>query len=381
MTANELLKLIPESKLDFLSAKTNVDHQVKKLNGSTMFRLILFSMLESNKASLRVMEHFYHSATFKVLTNLENSTTKFNSIRDRITTINADYFEAIFHYAFNQFSDLLAERGAIMRFDSTMVAISSQLVDWGMKVGNKTNKKQIKFTIGMKGSLPCHVNIYTDQKALSEDKTIPPTIINFEGKNDGVLVFDRGVSSRKSFQLFSNENLLFVTRVNTNTVFRLIESKKIRSKKANELIIKQDLIVELKDRDNVWTSSQFRLIKTMLPDKNEIYFLTNITDLPPEEIATIYKRRWDIEVFFKFLKQELNLTHLVSRTKNGIKVMIFMTLILAILILAYKKKNKLSGYKIPKIKFVQELEAAIIKEIVILCGGQPSKMSHLFNDT
>ena len=80
-------------------------------------------------------------------------------------------------------------------------------------------------------------------------------------------------------------------------------------------------------------------------------------------------------------KQELNLSHLVSRTDNGIRVMVYMTLILAILIIAYKKMNKLTGYKIPKLKFANELEADIIKEIVILCVGQPSKMKHLFNDS
>jgi IS4 transposase len=99
------------------------------------------------------------------------------------------------------------------------------------------------------------------------------------------------------------------------------------------------------------------------------------------DIAFIYKQRWDIEVLFKFLKQELNLSHLVSRTENGIKVMIYMTLIVAILLIAYKKLNKLEGYKIPKLKFGNELEAQIIKDIVIRCGGNPAKMAYLFNDS
>ncbi len=70
----------------------------------------------------------------------------------------------------------------------------------------------------------------------------------------------------------------------------------------------------------------------------------------------------------------------LSRSDNGIRVMLYMTLILAILIIAYKKINNLKGYKTPKLKFANELEADIIKEIVILCGGQPLKMKHLFND-
>ncbi|MGB3948804.1 MAG: hypothetical protein WBM13_12525 [Bacteroidia bacterium] len=134
MNVSSILKLIPESELEFLSAQTKVDHQVKKLTGISMFRLLLFSMLNSNKATLRIMESFYHSTTFKAFANTGNSTTKFNSIRDRIATINPEYFEKIFYSSFDSFSNLLKEKNSLIRFDSTMVAISSKLVNWGMKV-------------------------------------------------------------------------------------------------------------------------------------------------------------------------------------------------------------------------------------------------------
>jgi len=70
---------------------------------------------------------------------------------------------------------------------------------------------------------------------------------------------------------------------------------------------------------------------------------------------------------------------LVSRNINGIKVMIYMTMILAILILSYKKLNKIIGYKIAKLKFEIDLDNSIIKEIVLLCGGNPDKAKHLWN--
>ncbi|MBD0288041.1 MAG: IS4/IS5 family transposase, partial [Flavisolibacter sp.] len=81
----------------------------------------------------------------------------------------------------------------------------------------------------------------------------------------------------------------------------------------------------------------------------------------------------------KFIKQHLNASHLVSRTENGMKVMIYMTMIVAILLIAYKKINKIKGFKLAKLKFVIELENNIIKTIVVLCGGEPNKAAHLFN--
>jgi hypothetical protein len=67
---------------------------------------------------------------------------------------------------------------------------------------------------------------------------------------------------------------------------------------------------------------------------------------------------------FKFIKQHLNVKHLVTRNESGVKMLLCMTMILAILIIAYKKLNKVSSIKIAKLKFEIELENEIIKQIV-----------------
>ncbi|KAA6304035.1 hypothetical protein EZS27_044321, partial [termite gut metagenome] len=84
-----------------------------------------------------------------------------------------------------------------------------------------------------------------------------------------------------------------------------------------------------------------------------------------------YKCRWDIEVFFRFIKQELNVSHLVSLNKNGIEVMLYMTLIVAMFVLIYKRTNEI-GYKTAKRRFAMELRNLIISMIVVECGGDPS---------
>ena len=382
MKVSKLLNLIPKKYLEFLTAETKVDYQVSKLTGITMFRLILFSMICSNRNSLRVMENFYHSPIFKSFAKTGNKTTKFTSIRDRIVTINANFFEEIFLFLFEKFSHLLNEKKSITRFDSTMVAVSAVFFNWGMKVGTKTNKRQMKFTIGMKGSLPCCVSIFKTQESFSEEKTIPKAIFQHKPKSEDIVVFDRGVQKRGTFVEFTNEKIQFVTRLNTDAHYKIISENKLQRKPKNATItIKKDYIVYLRS-DHKWIEVPMRLILATIDESGEeIYFLTNIEKLAAYDIAFIYKRRWDIEVLFKFLKQELNLSHLVSRTENGIKVMIYMTLIVAILLIAYKKLNKLEGYKIPKLKFGNELEAQIIKDIVIRCGGNPAKMPYLFNDS
>ena len=117
-----------------------------------------------------------------------------------------------------------------------------------------------------------------------------------------------------------------------------------------------------------------RMIKAIKKsDGEQLTFLTNIKDIKPKEITEIYKSRWDIEVFFKFIKQHLNFSHLLNRSENGIKTILYVTMTAAILILHYKKQNGLKGFKIVKQKFAQDLERDIIYNLVIICDGNPKK--------
>ena len=102
----------------------------------------------------------------------------------------------------------------------------------------------------------------------------------------------------------------------------------------------------------------------------EYWFITNDFKCSAKEIAQAYRRRWDIEVFFRFLKQELNVSHLVSLNRNGIQVILYMTLIAAIMVLIYKKANKI-GYKTAKRRFSMEIRDLAIALIVVQCGGDP----------
>src|SRR5580658_3585804 len=349
MKVKELLAFIPQKELEFLAAETKVDYQVKKLDGIVLFQLILFSLLHSQKASLRIMEHLFSSMQFRMISGLEDTTTKFNSIRDRIATINPNFFIQIFDSLFTKFNHLFEEKDELIKYDTTMVAISSKLVEWGIKAGDKTNKVQLKYTMATKGSFPCHVHVFDNIQATDEDYTIPPAILENNISTTGIIVFDRGVKSRKSFMELTDNNRKFVTRINTDVKHRVI-NKNILPKKPSirnsTVSIDEDIIVQLRSNGRWMVNHEFRLIKsTIIESDKPIYFLTNIdaTQLDAYEVAYTYKRRWEIEPFFKFLKQHLNLSHLTARNKNGITVMIYMTLILSILLIAYKKLNKVDS--------------------------------------
>jgi hypothetical protein len=389
MKFKDILGYISDEELDFLSVETKVNHQVKKLNGSMVFKLILFSLLEHGKPSLRVMEEIFNSSAFRFYTNTDNVTTKYNSLSDRLSSINSDYFCKIFQLLFEKFNAELGEENALQKYDSTMIGISSKLVDWGMKVGSKsnskTNKNQLKVTVGIHGSLPCDFKIFTENIHNCEDLTIPEVILNYRHNKASIVTFDRGVQKRTTFVKFDQLDILFVTRIKTNATHHVIKSNEIaeENRESDSLIILEDLEVNF----NEWETKQrlstsFRLIKAQIKKTNEkIYFVSNNFDLEPLEIAGLYRQRWEIETFFRFIKQQLNFSQLINRKLNGVKVMIYMTLILASMIIIYKKKNNLKGYKIVKMKIVNELHNELIKEIVVMSGGEISKIRHILDDS
>ena len=379
MTVNELLGFIPNEIFQRLAAETRVDNQVKKLSGELMFKLILFSMLNSDKVSLRVMETYLHSAQFKFFTGYDILDSRYNSIRDRICTIESEYFERLFTEVFAIYNKVLKEQTALCRVDSTMVSVAARLFTGGITNNSKTTRF-LKYGINLKGSLPCSVKIFKDPCYASDDRALAEVVHADHLIEGNVVVFDRGLRSRTALDQMSADSKFFITR--GYQAIRLQPKKSIAipdKPLQGTLTIDSDEIGFLINKNDHLTKHTYRIIKGTIDKTGEpICFVTNMTTEDCYTIALLYKQRWEIEVFFKFLKQHLNVNHLVSRTENGMKVMIYMTMILAILILTYKKLNNIKGYKLAKLRFEIELDNEMIRTIVIFCGGNPDKAAHIF---
>jgi IS4 transposase len=181
-----------------------------------------------------------------------------------------------------------------------------------------------------------------------------------------LIVFDRGLKSRETFCEFNDLKTQFLTRLNDRNRYKFIRKQAdVPSETLDGLRFVQDSIVYLYGDGSKLVKEEFRLIEAeCLKNGKKLFFLTNILFLDAQTIAQIYRQRWDIEVFFRFIKQEMNATHFVCNNVNAIQVMIYCTLIVAMLILIYMRQNNIKSYKIAKIRFFNELQAAITLELI-----------------
>ena len=337
-----------------------------------MFKLLLFTMLRSDRISTHIMEHLYNSAFFKALSGKGDHQTRHSSIADRLSSMPSEYFEQLFHWVVERYAKELGTNKLfkkIKRFDSTMVPISSALVDWGMRVGRPPKKGaqqvQLKFTMQMHASLPASVKSFFDQHHLSEETALKEAILSDNLGQEDIVVFDRGLKSREAFQLFDLNKISFVTRGAPNTKYEVVEiHRNIKGRKADGLRFLQDVKVHLYTDGGQIMEHPFRLIEAEILETGEhIIFLTNIWDLSAMQIAQIYKHRWDIEVFFRFIKQELGIKHLINRTENGVQIQIYAALIAAVLLLVFKISNNIPGYHIAKMLFLDDLLILLVNEL------------------
>ena len=376
--ARDLLKLIPEDQFASIIKDTNVDFQVKKLFGRTMFFLLLYGLLDSKRSSLRTLEQSFKTNKFKVLFKIDPlQQIKYNSLSDRLATMNVDFFKDVYEMLYNLLSTYYNETDRlsynIIRVDSTMVAEAANKLEKGMIIGNQTDKKskQVKYTFSMTNLFPSSAELFTNQSELNEGVTIPQVIKNYIDKRDNnVFVFDRGVKSRKVYDELDRE-LWFVTRISPGAIYEVVESFELeKNLVVGNLTIKKDELVMLFDKHSK-KSRPFRLIQTEDQKGKALWFVTNLLEDKVETIIEIYRKRWDIEVFFRFLKQELNFKHMFSTKINGLQIMLYMTMIVSMLVLVYKKANNL-GYKLAMFQLFYQLDDIYGEMLVERLGGDPN---------
>lgn len=380
ISAIELIELLPTDVLSDFGQATRVDYKVHKLKGEHMFVLLLYGLLHEQRTSLRTLEDTFNSSKFKFFFGIERHlTTRYNSLSDRLASMQVEYFAQIYEFTYKLFTRYYSAQEAlryhIRRVDTTMICEQARKLEEGMSVGRKKNgKKQVKIAVSLTDMFPSSLELFTSQVALSDDIALPVEIFKqVDTAQDNIVVFDRGVAAHSCYAQMQASQIWFVTRLKEKVRYQHISNlQAVTGVVIGNLTLLSDEQINFPRHPQLY----FRLIRAQNEKGKTLSFLTNRFDLSVDEIIRCYHKRWDIEVFFRFLKQDLNLSHLISMNTNGITIILYMTMIASILLLVYKKCNQW-GYKTAKRRFTIELDQYIIALIVEACGGDSSKWINL----
>ena len=377
MRLSDIMNLLNEDALEQIGKQYEIDKVNHKITGKFILKSFIQSILNGTSLSLRSLELICNSN--KGLSSLLNSRDDskkqidHRSLGKRLEGINDDYFKRIYEDLVEKYHHqwVKKDKEKFHIFDSTILTLSGKLLKDGINAGGKKVDRHIKITVGLRHSIPSSVRLCERQSEVSEDIALAKAINEAKIEKEDILLFDRGISKSETFETLDKEERKFITRMKENRKYTVVKTNLIQINQDGPLEIISDEIINLYDNEGKKISCDLRFIKAKNADQQALFFLTNIDDLSAQDIGEAYKRRWDIEVFFKFIKQNLQIKHFISHHKNGMMVYIYCILITAILFTMFKLMNQLTGFKIALLRFKLAIEKDIIKDIVLFCGGNP----------
>jgi hypothetical protein len=216
-------------------------------------------------------------------------------------------------------------KNRLLTMDSTTVELCVSMFDWAHFRQTKGAIK-LHLLLDHDGYLPVFAHV-TDGK--TGDVKVAQSLDFTKGS---IVVLDRGYTDYKLYKRWTDQGVFFVTRLKLNA--DVVPTKSFPIKKGTRIL--SDDIIRLRAFDAGRPDlPDLRRVVVWLEDKQEkLALLTNHFDLAATTIADIYKQRWQIELFFKLLKQQLKIKTFVGTSANAVRIQIW-TALIAVLVIRY----------------------------------------------
>jgi IS4 transposase len=266
-----------------------------------------------------------------------------STLADANTRRDPILFEELVKIVMSQVGRRLRRETAQLLYllDSTSLTLTGKgFDDWTL-----TNKN--RFTQGLKvhvlystaGELPCHVEVTAPNvNDIEEGRKLPI-------QAGATYVFDKGYCDFNWWHRIDQSGACFVTRYKSNVALTVVQERPIEA--ASTQVIVGDAIVRFSNRrprggrHNDYKKPLRRITVARSAKERPLVLATNDLTSPAETIAQRYKDRWQIELFFKWIKQHLKLKKWLGRSENAVRIQILTALIAYLLVALYKAAHGL----------------------------------------
>jgi len=351
----QVVDFVPRYQFDKLVKKYNGDYRAHELTCYNQFLHLLFGQLTActsiRDICLCLKAHSSSLYGLGFRNTVDHTTlTRANERRSHLIYEELGYFLIRLVrplYIDSKLSDIEADN-IVFAIDSTSISISIKLCIWAL---GKYEAGAIKMhtVLQLGGSIPTQIHV-TD--GLWHDSNFLDLV---ETEVNAIYVADKAYVDLEAMWRIHRAGSYFIMRPKDNMKFDFI--REFSSGQKDSSIICDYVIRMARETSLLLYPEELRMVKVMDSQTNEIItFITNNFEISAEDIATIYRHRWDIESFFKWIKQNIVIKHLWGYSENAVKTHLWVA-ICAYLVLALVKAEYKSDYSITEIATLVSVSA------------------------
>lgn len=349
-----LLSQLPRHQFENLVSHYRGDRYTKNFSTWNQFQVLLYAQC-CGQSSLRDIETGFLSQASKLYhlglpgKICRNTLSNANAKRD--SCIYQDFFYKLV----DRCKDLTPKhkfrfKNPLYSFDATTIALCLSVFPWA-KIKHKKGAIKMHVQLDYAGEIPVFMAVtkgdVNDVKAAKD---------HFEIYRDSIYCFDRGYIDYGWFQTIDDKKAFFVTRLKENMPYRVMSGDFI----GTAGITSDERIKMSTGR----YPKELRLVRYYDRQRDEVFdFITNNFTLPPKVIADIYKSRWQIEAFFKWIKQNLKIKTFLGTSENAVmtQVWVAMCYFLLLAYLKYQTKYRHSLYYLHRL-----IKATIFQRLTLI---------------
>lgn len=366
---SQILKLVPRHEFETLAKQHHSGRSFRTASRWSQFVTLAMAQL-AGRISLRDMvenvsaqaHRLYHLGSAKLT-------------RSNLSRINEDkpyaLYEALAGKLLNRCQGMAP--GHKFRFKNPLYSLDASIIDLCLSVfpwaSFRSTKGAIKLHVGLNhdGYLPEFVTL-TEGKA--SDVEMGRTLAFPSGS---IVVVDRGYNDYDWYNQLTEKGIFFVTRLKANAQYRVINRQPVLKNKG----LTSDQTIRLTSmRAAKKCPNQLRLVGYRDIDTGKHYiFLTNNFKLAARTIADIYKARWQVELFFKWIKQNLKIKSFIGTSKNAVMTQIWIAMCVYLLLAFIKFQSKMNKTMQQILRLLQ-LNLFEKRDLMALLPGDPPNLNH-----
>jgi len=345
------------------------DYKVKTFSCWNQFLCMAFGQL-TYRESLRDVEtclrsrqdQLYHLG---IRGNISHSTLA-DANRERDWRIYYDLAQLLIRRARSLYRDEptgLELKETVYALDSTTIDLCLNLFPWARF---RRTKGAIKLhtLLDLRGSIPTFISI--SQGKMADVRVLDELVL----EPGSFYVMDRGYVDFRRLYGFVLAAAFFVTRSKSGLKFNRLESRPVDPSTG----VRSDQFVRLRNPSSLkhYPDKLRRIHYVDAETQKHLVFLTNNFELPAWTVALLYKSRWKVELFFKWIKQHLRIKHFYGTSDNAVKTQIWISICVYVLVAIVKKhlRSEKSLYSILQILSVNAFEKEPLQQVLRDSGSQ-----------